>query len=738
MLALVGAGLSACGFGRHAYADVPQLEAAWVVPWGGDHPFFEGRLVTKDRWVTFDPGSKQLLALNLDDGSTAWKLPMQDVCAFSEINADGLLAVRSGTRSNCDGVDLIDTESGEKVWSAQVGSDDRNLAGAGRIGLSGQTVSAASPCGVERWEAASGKRLSPIKSSRRYSDRPDCWGVFTSTHLAVVTGDKSYVGYDVDTGEKRWTQDGKESRIDALYSTDPLVAAMEIDGVAGRRALDPDSGKLGPVLGRPGGSALPISGVGNRIVGSYNSRPGIEPDGTYESAVRVWDPASGDELASWPGQPGTDYLGADEDGVLMGISVPGESDQTLGAYWVTRARWSGKPERTLGWIDDSLSRPIVVGGLLIDAGYGEREDGSHGQRIVAYKVPRKTTADPIPRSREEGSLKWAKGDVRPDPSIDPCAEVSDETLGGVGFESLLDREVPLGCAWAVGTTTMTADVDVVPPDSEGSAVGKAEGWVESAREGMKAPVAVDGLGDEAWVSLSTHVATGPDQTYELGDPSLSDTDIVVVARQKNVVARVSLTDRPDPDDRLPPAAVTREAGVLAALEDVAAAAGVTMRVPRVAGDGPITQLPDMCDAVAAGVRKVLPAAKPTDLTAAGDSRLRGCLWATRRDGYLESHVQVVAYAVGVSPITGITGSVAAEKVFADSRGELATSRTDEKWDESAMAEEYLDGYSDASHFMVRNDNVVLVVDINLRDQDKPVASTIAPRIADDAMKAIRR
>lgn len=483
----------------------------------------------------------------------------------------------------------------------------------------------------------------------------------------------------------------------------------------------------------------PAAMVGDRVVGSYDRFAQQRPNGTYESAVRAWDPDSGEELASWPGQEHEDYLGAREDGVYMGREVSDGRTEHGSVYWVTRADWAGEPARTVGWIeDDSIGPIVVVGDLVVESGFGELADGSHGHRVVAYKLPRQTTADPIPRPMRAEKLEWAREDVRPDPRVDPCAEVSEETLRGLGFASLLDREVPLDCEWTEGSATVSTHVEVFSPDSNGSAIANAQEAATTARGWMKSPVAVDGLGDEAWASVSTYVARGPDKEYQFLDQAPTSTEIRVAVRQQNVVAYVTLTDRADPKGKLPPAAVTREASVISALNDVVAAAGGDLTLPAAVSDGPITQVPDMCDAVAADVRKVLPGAKATDLATKGDARLRGCLWATRRDGYLDSHVQVVAYAVGASPIAGMAGSEAAEKVFADSRGELATSRGDKKWDESVMAEDSSDGYIDANHFMVRSDDVIVAVDINLRDRDEPVASAIAPRIADHAMKAVRR
>jgi hypothetical protein len=741
-LVLFGAGFSGCGSNRGPYADVPQLEVAWTASLGQT-----GRVTahtaTEDLWIAFDPESDRLLALKLADGSAAWTLPSQEPCGFSEVNADGLLAVRSGGRLNCDQVRLIDTTTGEEVWSAATGIDQFNPVEAGEIGLSAKTVSATGACGVDRWEARSGKKLASIKGTQRFQDLPGhCRGALTSTDLAIVVGPKALVGYDIDTGKKRWSREGKEPDLGSLHSTDPLLADVQIGGVAGLRTLDLASGKLGPILGRPDGAHLapgPVAVSGDRVVGSYNRGLQQRPDGTYASAVRAWDPDTGKELASWPGQENDDYLGSDADGVYMGRAVPDGRTDWGSSYWVTRGDWAGKPARTVGWIDDGLDSPVIVGGLLIDAGYGELRDGARGQRVVAYRVPEKTTADPVPRSQDGEKPRWSKGDVRLDPTVDPCAEVSEETLRGLGFEALLGREAPLDCEWTEGSTTVSTAVEVVLPDPDGSAISHAEEIVDTARRRMESPVAVDGLGDEAWAEIITSVAGGQNKTYEFGDLRVTSTQIRASVRQQNVVAHVTLQDRTDPSRaKLPPAPVAREASVVSILEDVLGVAGSDMSPPAVADEGPVTQLPDVCDAVASDVHKVLPGAKPTDLEAPGGSRLRGCLWTTRREGYIDSHVQVVAYAVGASPITGANGSVAAEKVFVDSRGDLATSRGDKKWDESAMAEDYTGHYSDASHFVARSDNVILVVDINLRDRDEPVAPSIAPRIADRVMKVIRR
>ncbi|MEI7056862.1 PQQ-binding-like beta-propeller repeat protein [Nocardioides sp. CCNWLW239] len=742
VLALVGAGLCGCGVSRNPYAEVPRLKVAWIAPVEGS-PLLTERWATEDLWISFDSRSSRLVALNLEDGSTAWTLASRKLCGLSDVNADGLLAVRSGAVPDCDEVRVIDTATGEELWSTEVGDDENNPVTAGQIGLSGQTVSAAGVCGVDRWEVGSGRKLASLTGTRRHPDLPGrCRAALTSSDLAVIVDSNALVGYDVDTGKRRWSAKGKDADIASLHATDQVLAEIQLDGVSGLRTIDPASGEIGPIIGRPRGRYLsphPVEVVGNRVVGSYDRSSRPSPSGTYESAVRVWDPESGKELGSWPGKEGDDYLGASEDGVYMGREVPDGRSEHGTAYWVTRADWTGGPARTVGWIeDDAIGSGSVVGDLVIEAGFGELEDGSYGHRVVAYTLPTRTTADPIPRSKNVERPSWASGDVRPDPQVDPCAEVREETLRGLGFTATLEREVPLDCEWAEGSVTLSTHAEVMRPDSTASATARAREWVSSARDPTTSSVAVDGLGDEAWASVSTLVAKGPTAHFELGDPRMSRTEIIVAVRQRNVVALVRLTDIGDHrEGRLPPGSVARETGAMAALKDILGAAGAEVKVPDAVSDGPVTDVPDMCAAVADDVRDLLPGAKPTDLTSPGDARLRGCLWATREAGYIHSHVQVVAYAVGPSPITGATGSVAAEEVFADSRGELATPRRDQKWDESVMAEGS-DGYVDASHLRVRRDNVILVVDIGLRDRDKPSASKVAPRVADRAMKAILR
>lgn len=742
LMGLAGAGLTACGSMRDPYADVPQLERVWTAPMGQGHGRFTAHTSTEELLIAYEPETTHLSALKLADGSVAWKLSSSEPCAFSEVNAAGLLAVRTGLRSNCDQVLVVDTSSGEEVWSTRVGTGNSFPAEAGRIGLSEKVVSAASECGVDRWEARSGKKLPAVKGSWRHPDLASgCRGAVTSTDLAVVAGPKALVGYDVDTGAKRWSRPEKAPEIGSLRATDPMLAELEIDGIAGLRTIEPATGEIGPVIGRPKGvmSPGPAFVIGDRVVGSYHGVPGLRPDGTYDAAVRAWDPESGEEVASWPGAGRGDYVGIDARGLYMGREVPAGRDGQRTGYWLTRADWSGKPARTVGWVDGGAMNPVLVGDLLIDIGYGELADGSHGRRAAAYKVPEKTTTDPIPRPKPDDEMQWGEEDIRPDPRIDPCAEVGDDVLRELGFAALLARQAPLDCVWTVGSASLSTHVDVMSPDSSGTAVSRARAGMKAARGGMTSPVAIDGLGDEAWASVSERVARGPDRSYEFVDPAASSTEIRIIARQQNVVAHVTFREWPEPEKgTLPPASAARQAGAVAAMKDVVEAAGGELSVPAAASDGPVSRVPDMCDAVAAGVRKVLPGAEPTDLTARGEERLRGCLWSTRRDGYLDSHVQVVAYAVGASPITGADGPTSAKEVFADSTGEMATPRREESWDESAMAEDFESDYADASHYTVRSDNVILAVHINLRDRGQPAASKAAQRIADQAMKAIRR
>lgn len=752
VLGLVGAGLAGCGFSRNAYADVPQLEVAWTAADKVNSRGINHHVVTEDMWIAYDSESRRLTALRLADGTTAWQMPSEVPCQFSEVNEAGLVAIRTRSsegESACGHVTLIDTTTGAEQWSVMVSDDGTkgNFQGDGAVGLSDQTVSAPGVCGIERWAVASGKALTPLKGVRESADTPDrCRDLATSNDLALVADVKAVIGYDVDSGKKLWSRPASEPRIGAFYETDPLLVQIQVDGVAGLRQIASGSGELGPLIGRPSGGlgaihSTSVEVIGERAVGSYSSDFGTGLgglDGTYKSALRAWDLASGAEQASWTGASGEEYLGVDEQGVYLGREVRGGESESNPAYWVTRSDWSGKPARTVAWGEEFLSGAVKVGDLLIESGYGKRPDGSYGDRTIAYRIPKKTTADPVPAGVPSAALAWEKDDVRPDPTVDPCAGVSDETLSGLGFGAMLEHTAPLDCAWSTEHANLSTYVHVVSPDSQDDAVGNAEQAIQQALDSLDSPVAVDGLGDEAWVSVSTVVAGGPDHTFELLDPSITTTGITVVARQENVVGSVRFTERGERiEGRLPRAAVSRQAGVVAALKEVVDATGGEMDVPEPPSDGPVTQVPDMCDAVADDVRTVLPGAKATDLTATGDTRLRGCLWATREYGYIDSHVQVVAYAVGADPITGATSAQAAEEVFADSRGEAATSRGDKRWDESAMAERS-DGYNDASHFVARSGNVIVVVGINLRDRENHVAATVAPRIADRAMKAIRR
>lgn len=700
-LGLAAATLAACS-DDDPRDDATRLEVAWtsdVQGWNGDEAPFAAN---DDIWIYRDYEGGEVVGVGLDDGQVAWSHPLGEVCAFSEINEAGLVAVQRG--ADCSDLTVLDAASGEAAWDAalQFPGDthptDRGLS----LGITEQTVTVAGQCGIERW-SITGRVLPRLGVETPRPDR-HCAYSATSGEVVLLADRSGLVGYDADTGERLWLRRGRDAEVQRIYSADPLVADVELAGVRAVRTIDPATGSLGPILGRRlstiGPSPAIADPVGQTVVGAYDDPPGgFEP--LYSSVLRGWDVETGEER--WTRlSTGDDYLGGDETGVYLGRSIPATEDGEGPAYWVMRWRPGDTEPQTVGWVDDQVLDMVRVGGLLVTG-------ASFGDPTTAYRLPEETEDLPIPPGEDSYvEPEWGEGDLRVDPLVDPCTLVSAGTLRTLGLDKTADLPAPWGCAWIEGDRTVSVQVTVSRPDDERSATEVAQEHIAERRATASYEEVDDpGLGDEVWHWRAASVGVTQYDQF----PGSTSTNAGLLVRRANVVVEVGYREV-EPgwtDGRIPlPISGARvQDGMRSAVEEALSAWDVPVAVPPAAVDGRVTRTPPPCAVLAGAVRAVLPGARPVDTSAPDEKRLRGCRWQARRYG---DFVAVTAYAVGPNTITGADAESEARAIV-DADGESWSARPVRgPWDEgSATVENH--SYDDVARLVVRSDNLVLVVQV---------------------------
>ncbi|WP_418064181.1 hypothetical protein [Pimelobacter simplex] len=735
LLVLVAGVLSACG--SDPRDDAPVLEVAWTAElpdvWGD-----QGRLdvASDDLWIVRDPSLDRLTAVRLDDGSVAWQLRVAQVCALSEVNAAGLLAVQSGVR--CERVGVVDTATGEQTWSAPLRAPRAAYPTAEglSIGVTDATVTVAGSCAVERWAVADGRFLGSLAVPDVPADRARwaCRGEATSGPLALVAGPTGLRAYDADTGAERWTLPGTDAAVARVHSADPLLVDLDIDGVRAVRELDPATGAPGPVLGRTlpaiGRGADVADPVGDGVVGIYHRGAG-PLRGTYDSVVRGWDAESGDE--DWVRvADGDDYLGSDARGTDLGRSVDRDGGGGYG-YWVLRREPGRDDFRTVGWIEDLVLESARVGDLLITS-------GDFSGTTTAYRLPATTVAVAAPRSKDRSlTPEPADGDLRPGAQVDPCAAVAPSTLEALGFRRRVELPAPLDCRWAEGDRVLSVRVSVAVPREGRSAVDVAKEELAGLRA-ARDYADVD-LADEAGAQSPRKIGVA---SWEYR-PGVTTAEAALVLRWRNVVVEASYAEPVlslgEDQDRLPRALFRAEQGLRTAALEALAGTGAE-DVPGAddddagpAADGAVTRLPDVCSVLRRPVAALLPGARARDLTAPGEDRLRGCRWAVPGS---RPFVQVVASASGPGALTGASAVESAEASYAASGdGALAEPVRAPGWDEAGLVQD-LGGFRAGQRLTVRSGNVVLVVQVYLEDRDAPIPPRTSRRLAERLTDALGR
>ncbi|KRB78642.1 hypothetical protein ASE01_05170 [Nocardioides sp. Root190] len=712
---LLSAALLVACSGDDPRDDAPALEVAWTSQAEGWDAYRTLSAANDDIWVYRSHEASALVGVGLDDGTIEWTAPIGEICAFSSIDDAGLLAVQSG--SSCAELSVIDVASGQERWSAPVRfpvkthPSDRGLS----LGIGEETVTVATHCGIERWSLADGtfrgRMAVKVKGDNDYC-RPSA----TTGDLAIVADSTGLVGYDADSGKELWRQPGRVAAVHRIHATDPLLVDVGLDDVRAVRTIDPTTGELGPIVGRP----LPVIGsgvaiadpVGDAVIGAYHD-PAGGFDPSYGSVVRAWDAATGQQR--WQRSSiGDDYLGADAAGFYLGRSITEREGGDGYAYWVMRWAAGDSEPRTVGWINDQVLEMRRVGDLLLVG-------GSYGQPTTAYRLPDEAEDLPIPEGRDRyGDPRWSRGDLRSDPLVDPCAGVTPETLRTLGFVEAADRPAPLDCRWVEGDRILAVDVTVHSAGEDDTGVEVARQRTTDLHSSSSYQEVEDpALGDEVWHSSTASV--GASDYDEIPGETFTGADLLV--RATNVVVSASFAQGdglpPGPPRPLPIAGARVQEGVRAAVQDALSAwdrpdDDTEDADPSAGPDGPITTVPDPCRVLARAVRPLLPRASPTDVTEPGEDRLRGCRWHPRQYGDL---VQATAYAVGPNALSGAGAEDEAKAVVtADDRSALAE-KVRGPWDEAWLTSDARGSYRGSARLVVRVDNLVLVVQVTLSGTD---------------------
>lgn len=746
-------------FDSDAGDDAPQLEQAWTSTVTGWDSYRTTWAADDDVWVTTSTEPRGLVGVSLEDGDVRWSHPMVgEVCGLSEINDAGLVAMQSG--SSCATLSVLDTATGGEVWTDQVrfGADTYPGDSGQSIALTEQTLAVATDCGVERWSVADGTFAGRLTTPRAGARRNDgyCRPSAASAQAAFVAGPRGLAGYDVDSGERRWHLRGAGAALHHVYPAPrdgeqdgasgdgPLVVDVALDGVRGLRTVDPSTGELGPVLGRPlsefGRSPAHADVVGSTVLGSYEDPAGgFAP--TYGSVLRGWEVESGEESLARE-VVGDEHLGADRDAVYLGREV--ERDGGGSGYWVMRFEDDGagvSDPRTVGWTDEFVLDAVRVGDLLITSG-GSVGVGEDRAPTTAYRLP--DTAEDLEIPPSDGGYvetQWADDDLRPDPLVDPCALVSSATVRTAGFsDDTAALDAPLDCRWVEGDRVLQVSVTVARPDDAGQTAQQvAEQQYTRVVASLAGGGPALGLGEQAWQRGTATVGVTP---WGLDMPGRSSSDASLVVREANVVVSVGYLEEPGVDigrqDALPTPASEVQAALRAAADEALAAWEETTDGSgdgSAPDDGPVTDLPDPCRTLAAPVRALFPRQAPHDLTEPGARRLRGCHWSTReRYG---PFVQVTAYATGPNPLAGVSATSEAGAIVAadgiHDEFEADARRVRGPWDEGWVVERTAPGYG-TWRLLVRAENVVLAVQV--ASTDEPTRRDQVVDLARDYLAAV--
>ncbi|MGW0846460.1 outer membrane protein assembly factor BamB family protein [Streptomyces sp. NPDC002787] len=192
-------------------------------------------------WVTdkvaVKPAYKQLFAYDVGDGNPAWD-PIEfpgKICAVTAEATSGdrvVIAYQKSTTKNaeCDQLQQIDLNTGEKGWSAELEKGDLfDSASSVSLAVSGDTLMVGRSQSGTAYDINTGKKLFDKKT---YGQSCYPSGFAGGTRLVVVsscavTTDKEHdevQELDPKTGKAKWTRKiPKGWKVENAYSVDPLV-----------------------------------------------------------------------------------------------------------------------------------------------------------------------------------------------------------------------------------------------------------------------------------------------------------------------------------------------------------------------------------------------------------------------------------------------------------------------------------------------------------------------------------
>ncbi|GGX17854.1 hypothetical protein GCM10010297_44040 [Streptomyces malachitofuscus] len=190
---------------------------------------------------------KELSAYNVGDGKPTWETIAfpQEICSVTtEKTADDkvVIAYKSGKsdRAKCNQLQLVDLNSGEKGWKAEVADGDLfDSALSIEMSLTGNTLMVGRSQSGTAYDVRTGKKLFDAK---KYGDAPCFPSAFAGGERLIQVascgagGDNAHDEVrelDPKTGKAKWTYAYEKGwRVERTFSVDPLVvyATKEEDG----------------------------------------------------------------------------------------------------------------------------------------------------------------------------------------------------------------------------------------------------------------------------------------------------------------------------------------------------------------------------------------------------------------------------------------------------------------------------------------------------------------------------
>lgn len=666
--------------------EVRELEPVWRADWAEEDDVTSA-VLTDDGLVAVT--DRAVVGADPTTGERTWSVRAPGVCRTTGPDDAGLVVVVStgaGPNGACRELGVVDTTRGRWVWRTTMpkAMEDLETTSTRPLTASDETVSVIGACcyqRVLRYDLRTGRALPTVD--------PDLtgWGGWAS-----VEGDRivtaSGLGpdrrvrvrmIDADTGHVLWrrevTELVEENTAGPILSVDPLVMMTSDRGHPALRRIDPRTGRPGRALGPQYNDSdvpdvVPLGVHDGLVLGAVGLQLALS---TGVSGVTAYDPVTGDEV--WDDFPaaGSGFAGFEETPVGTGMVVAnGASPLSTGGAVLTRhaVRDPGAYE-VLGALPGGVAGSVTMAGGLLLVGEDARlaaydlPDPGQGQDVdVALPQQSWTASFTTPgQPREEW---WEADDVRPD-DVDTCL-ASDDLLRDLGFHDVglapragcrtFERQEPMGLEREVETT-----YQVGTPARRSTASERASGILR--RQVARPPfgtgrvepgpyVAVDGLGDEAFVSL----LDGPG-TYG---------EVHLAVRVGNLVVSAAVrgddTTEAGTREALVPTGVLEDAAYDAVAELLARAGLSLGERPARASGGPVGRVSLPCDDLAPTARLLAPDGPQVaqDNPLDGGDRVAGCTWGSGDGNYVlddgerlySNYARVTGYALEGSRF-GATG-----------------------------------------------------------------------------------